>query len=348
MMRAVLAVMGKELRDILRERSIVAALVVQFFIAAFSAFLSVGLLGLYDPSSIDATTRAEVVYAGPGDFADAMEGERNLRVGRETAERALEVYRSGGATAFVEETVETTGVRVITVLVPEGTIEGTLLLTQLRGLLDGYEHELRVQHQDQLGQAVVAVEAPGTSSSFGFAYGTLLPLLLLTPVFLSGAIAGDSFVHEVQTRSLLVLRSAPAPLWAILAGKVGLPVLLAPVQAALWLALLAANGAPASNLWALLLLASALALLFGALSVALAARLRRQGPVQAAYAVIVLVLAASGLLLPHDPLNLIALLGSGAPPATVWATLAALVVASFAVAALALPYAARVVRSDRA
>lgn len=353
--RAVLAVAGKDLRDILRERSILASLTVQLFVAGFSAFLSVGLSGLYDPASVDSFPRAEVGYAGPGGFDAYLERPPNLDVTRMTAEEGLAAFRAGDLGALVEETWPDgpDGPRVLTLQMAEGTLETTLLVTQVKGLLQDYEHDLRLARQDRLGQQVLRVEAPegggdeGDASSYAFLYGTLLPLLVLTPVFLSGAIAGDAFVQEVQTKTLLLLRASPLSVTALLAGKLLVPVALAPLQVLLWVGLLRLNGLVVHHLLPLLGLAVLLAVLLASLGIALAAWVRKEGQVQAAYALVVLLLSVASLLLPHDVLNLITLLATGTPPGTVWLTLGLLGLAAAVSAAAGLPFAARRIRRDK-
>ena len=351
-LRAMLAVAGKDLRDVLRERSILASLLVQLFVAGFSTFLSVGLSGLYDPSSIDTFPRVDAAYAGPGGFDDYLvgPGQRNLRLEHLNATEGLARFEAGELALLVEETVAADGTRTVTLLMPEGTLQTTLLLTQAKGLLQDYEHDLRLANQGRLGQEVLRVEAPdsGRAASYGFVYGTLLPLLVLTPVFLSGAIAGDAFVQEVQTRTLLLLRASPLSVPAVLAGKLLVPVLLAPAQVALWVGLLALNGIAVNGLLAILALATLMAILLAGLGVALASWVRKEGQVQASYALVVLLLGVASLLLPHDVLNLVALFGSGDPPATAWLAFGIVGVAAAASAGLGLPFAARRIRRDQA
>jgi ABC-type Na+ efflux pump permease subunit len=348
-----MAVAGKDLRDILRERSILASLVVQLFVAGFSTFLSVGLTGLYDPSSVEAFPDAEVGYAGPaGDFDGFdtyLAQERNIQLVPTTAEGGLQAFRDGRLAALVEETLDPGGTRTVTLLMADGTLQTTLLLTQVKGLLQDYEHDLREANQDRLDQEVLRIDAPpgGRAASFGFTYGTLLPLLVLTPVFLSGAIAGDAFVQEAQTRTLLLLRASPLSVTSVLAGKLLVPVVLAPVQVLLWIGLLRLNGIVVHALWAVLLLCTLLALLLASLGVALATWVRKEGQVQASYALVVLLLAVASLLLPHDVLNLVALLASGSPPASAWATFGILAAAAALCAVIGLPFAARRIQRDQ-
>jgi len=354
--RAIRAVAGKELRDILRERSILASLVVQLFVAGFSTFLSVGLTGLYDPGSVQAFPRADVAYAGPADlpvaqgFEPYLARQPNLAVTATPAQAGLAAFREGRVAMVVEESAPDgpNGTRTVTLLLAQGTLQTTLLLTQAKGLLQDYEHDLRVERQGNLTQEVLKVDAPagGRSASFGFVYGTLLPLLVLTPVFLSGAIAGDAFVQEVQTRTLLLLRASPLSVPGTLAGKLVVPVLLAPAQVLLWVGLLALNHVAVHGILAIALLAMLMAILLASLGIALASWVRKEGQVQAAYALVVLLLAVASLLLPHDVLNLVALLGTGAMTASAWLTYGIVAAAALLSAVLGLPFAASRIRRD--
>lgn len=349
-MKALFAVAGKEARDILRERTILVSLLVQLFVAGFSAFLSVGLTGLYDPSSVEAYPQTDVGYAGPGGFDAYLRGEPNLRLVPLDANTALARFRAGDLGAVVEETwSDANGVRTLTILLPDGTIEGTLLLTQVKARLQDYEHDLRIERQTRLDQQIL--EAPqakdGRAGSYAFTYGTLLPLLILTPIFLSGAIAGDSFVHEVQTRTLILLRASPLSGPALLAGKLLVPVLLAPAQVALWIGLLELNGIHVPGILLLLAVALVVALLMAGIGVALASLIRHEGQVQATYALVVLVLSVAALILPHDPLNVLALAATNAMTTSAWVTLGIWGLAASLSVGLGLPFAARRIRRDQ-
>ncbi len=345
-----LAIARKELADILRERSILVALLVQFFIAAFSAFLTVGLLGLYDPESSPAVAGARVGYIGPGGF-DQFLDQPGLEWETYGTEEALALFEAGRLDAIVQETYDdANGTRRVTLLLPEGEVQGTLLVTRLKGLLQDYEAELRIERQDRLTQELIEVEQPSGRPPlpFGFLYGTLLPLLLLTPVFLCGAIAADSFVHEVQHGTLGLLRSAPATLGAVITGKLLVPLVLAPLQVLLWIGLLQLNGIPVAGVVVLLALAAVLALMLSGIGIAVAAAVRKQGPGQAAYALVALILAVASLLLPRDILNTIALTATDGLDAAGGSTLVLVATFAAAIGALGIWFAAVRVRRDHA
>lgn len=342
---SILAIAGKEVRDILRERSIIVAVLVQFFIAAFSTFLTVGLLALYDPGSASARPQADVGYTGPGGFADELASLRNLDLHRGMG---LSDFHNGTIDAAIEETIRPDGAHTITIVIPEGELQSTLLVTQLRDVLQAYETKLRLANQTALTHSLV--ELPDDQSRapvpYGFVYSTLVPLLLLTPVFLAGAVAGDAFTQEIERKTLLILRSAPISTRRVLLGKLIVPTLLAPLQFLLWAALLLANRQPVHNLPLLLVLSMAITLLLAGTGYAIAARLKREGPVQASYALIALGLAVGSLLLPRDPLNLIARLASGNLDSTAIVTVICIVAAAVAAAWWGTADAARRIRKD--
>jgi len=346
--RAAARVAAKELRDVLRERSIAIALLVQFFIAAFSAGLSVGLLALYDPGSVQSHLRADVAYTGPGGFDAELLGTSNLRLVRVAdAATALSQFQAGRYAAVVQEQAPdgANGTRRVTLLLPDGQVESTLLVTQMKGLLQDYELQLRNARQGRLEHTILSLPGgPAAAPPYAFLHATLVPLLLLTPVFLSGAIAADALSQELQARTFVLLRSAPASLGALLTGKLAVPVLLAPAQFLLWVGLLRLNGIAVGNVGILAGLAAGLTLLLAGIGFALAARRRRDGPTQASYAFVALALAAASLLLPRDPLNLVAVLSAGRLDPVSWTTLGILAVAAMLAAVLGVGDAARGIR----
>jgi ABC-2 type transport system permease protein len=340
------AIARKELRDILRERTILVAIVVQLFIAGFSTFLVVGLSALYDPATVQRFPVADIAYAGPdGDdpVLEALGSARNLRLERMDAQSAQQAFVRGEADAAIAAVRAADGTWRVTLLLPEPGIQSTLLLTQLKAVLGDLQLDLRQQAQERLQSPVLEV-APPTGRPplpFAFAYATLLPILVLTPVFLAGATASDSVVQERQDRTLLLLRASPVPVAQVLLGKLLVPVLLAPLQVALWTALLALNGIPVQGVPVLLGATAAAALALASVGVAIAAWAQRPGQAQAAYALAALALAVGSLLLPRTPANALALAATGGMDGAAWLTFGAVAAAAILAAAVALPWVAR-------
>jgi len=259
--------------------------------------------------------------------------------------QALQAWRNGEFDVVVEE--RGTDVRTITVLVADGDPVTTLHVTRLKGLLQDYEQQLRQQEAGRLETQLLVLEPGPAAKPIAFAYATLLPLLVLVPVFLAGSIAGDAFSQEVQQRTLLLLRSTPARVADIVGGKLLVAVLLAPLQVALWLALYAANGFVVHNAVLLLAFATALALLLAAVGLAIAVWVRNEGQTQAAYAFVAIGLGVASLALPRDPLNTIAWLATGAMDAATWATLAMVAATSIVVTIAAVWSATVAIARDK-
>jgi ABC-2 type transport system permease protein len=347
-MSRLLVLARKEMGDILRERSILLALLTQFFVAAFSAFLTVGLVGLYDPDAVDARPDTRLAYVGPGGFDQYLDETPNLVVHRLPISEALQRFQAGDLAAIIEETyTDTQGARTVTFLLPEGEIQTTLLVTQLKDLLRAYEKDLRVEREHRIQETLVYVATQAKPNAYyGFAFTVLLPLLVLTPVFLAGATTGDSLAHEFHTHTIHLLRASPLRPTQIVLGKLAAPVFLVPAQVLLWCLLLGLNGLRVSNLGLLLVLATALGLLMAAASILVASLVRREGQTQAAYALLVLVLLGASLLLPRDPLNLVARLGVGHADASNLVALGLYLIAALATLALAVAAARRRLRHD--
>lgn len=313
----------KEARDVMRERTIVLALVVQLFVAAFSAFLAVGLVALYDPSSLDTDSQLEVGYAGPGGFDDQIADNRAFQVVEVGREEGIEAFRAGEIDALaVEQATNDSEPRRVHLRVPQGELRSTLIVNELKSALDTYEHELRQERSDRLAGEVLRVEGPDEPSvSFNFAYGVLLPLLVAAPAFLSGAITADSLSDEINEGTLLLLRSTPLSPAEIVTGKLATPVLLVPAQVALWMGMLWLNGLPTAAPLVVLAAATALGAILCACGVIVGAIAQREGPTQAGYTLVVLALAGLSVLLPQDPANLIARAGVGTVSTASWVTL---------------------------
>lgn len=78
-----LVIFRKELRSVLDEKTIVLAITIQLFIAAFSSFLVIGLVAMYDPASVRGGGLKVGVAGGrlPGDVGGGgVSGGRGRRI----------------------------------------------------------------------------------------------------------------------------------------------------------------------------------------------------------------------------------------------------------------------------
>lgn len=309
----------KEFRDILREKTLVVAFLIQLFIAGFSTLLLTGLLALNDVGSSGVAPNVPIAYNGDG---TALPYLADFDVDEMPVGDAWDAFDAGIVGGMVFET--SGDVQRITIIVPDGELHTSLLIAALQDALGRYEDDLRAERADRLETELLRFPAPKRDASYTFVHASLVPLLVLTPVVLAGAIAGDSLGQERRAGTLSVLRSTPATLRTIVLGKLLVPVGLVPFQVGLWALLLAVNGYPIHVVW-VLVLATALAAILAGLGLLTTTLVQDEAVSQAAYAIVVLVLAGLALAMPRDPVNLIALFAAGVPDSVGWATLGVLV-----------------------
>jgi ABC-2 type transport system permease protein len=321
-LRRSLAIAQKDFRDILRERTILLALVLQLFIAAFSSFLLVGLVSLYNPDEAEAHTDSRIAYVGPGPFGRYLDDNSSLRVSIVDQQNAKILFDEGNVDAIVEEMYDEPGqVRTVNLLLPEGELQTTLLVTVIKEQLKGYERVLRDAREGSLETTIIYIEAPGVPNPFyAFAYALLVPLLLTVPTFLSGAIAADAVTQEVDTRTIEILRSSPAGSRGIYAGKIIAPIVLAPIQGLLWILLFRLNRIQIVHPIPMLILITAITTIVVCAAVLFALALRKQGDAQIAYSLFVLVILGLAQLLPQPVLTALARLAVGSLTLLEWST----------------------------
>jgi len=298
----------RDLSSLSREKTIVLALLIQLFIAAFSSFLVVGLTSLYDPGSVAAD---DIVIGVAGDDADAlvdaareMDSVRTLTYANE--ERVREAYRQGDVHAAI--ITDGAGGRInVEVVAPTESIETTLLVDQARTLLEKVEANERTERAGFLERSLVPVpDDVDASQYFGFTYTVLVPLLLFLPPFISGSVAVDALTEEMERGTLELLRTAPVSLVDIVDGKALAMVLIAPLQGLLWIGLLGFNGISVANVVPLLAMVTAFATIVVVIGLLLGVLTGRRRQAQLLYSVVVLFGFGTLTLLPEHPATTVA------------------------------------------
>ena len=331
-----ITIAGREFDSLRREKTILLALALQLFIAAFSSFLVVGLVSLYDPGGVEGY---EVDVAVTGDASEELiRASREVRGvdaqfyrSEETAMRAFHEYRATGVDAVL--VAETRDERVfLRAVAPDSNVQTTVVVVQLRDVVRSFERAERTDRAAHLDSLPLELPPEAASSPyFGFTYTVLLPLLLFLPVFISGSVAVDSLTEEIERETLELLRVAPVSLTEVVDGKLLTAAGLAPIQAALWIGLLELNDTSVANVPALLALVAALALLICGLGAALALLTPERRAAQFLYSIAVLFVFGGTALLPNGPINAAARLAIGSGGGAEYLSVAAVVVGSVVV-----------------
>jgi len=330
----------RDVASLSREKTIVLALFIQLFVAAFSSFLVVGLTSLYDPGSVSGS---QVVVGVSGEHTDALieaaEEQDSVRaVGFPSNEEARRAYVDGELNAALL-TTDSEGRITVEVVAPEENIRTTLIVTEIRDLLEAVERNERIARAGSLDYRTIPV--PGevdASPYFGFTYTVLVPLLLFLPPFISGSIAVDAFTEEIERGTMELLRVAPVTLVDIVDGKAMGMIAIAPLQALLWILLLGFNGIQVANAVPLLAVVTAFATVVVVLGLLLGLLTGTRRQAQLLYSVVVLLVFGTLVFLPEHPATTVAKLAVDSPT-----TLTFLHVAGYAVAAVVLYLLARAV-----
>jgi ABC-type Na+ efflux pump permease subunit len=330
----------RDVASLSREKTIVLALFIQLFVAAFSSFLVVGLTSLYDPGSVSGS---QVVVGVSGEHSDALieaaEDQDGVRaVGFTSNEEARQAYVDGELNAALL-TTDSEGRITVRVVAPEENIRTTLIVTEIRDLLEAVERNERIARADSLDSQTIPVPgAVDASPYFGFTYTVLVPLLLFLPPFISGSIAVDAFTEEIERGTMELLRVAPVTLVDIVDGKAMGMIAIAPLQAAMWILLLGFNGIQVANAVPLLVLVTAFATVVVVLGLLLGLLTGTRRQAQLLYSVVVLLVFGTLVFLPEHPATTVAKLAVDSPTALTFGH-----VAGYAVGAVALYLLARAV-----
>lgn len=293
------------------------AILIQLFIAAFSSFLAVGLVSLYDPGSVSGEFTVEFGVTGEAsdDIRPVFADERSWQaVEYPNRQTALNDFRRGEVHAVLVVERGPQGRAQVDAIAPDGNIQTTLVVTQLKEVLDQFEQRERQRLSSRLErQPVDPVPDAGSSPYFGFTYTVLVPLLTFLPVFLSGSTTVDAITEEYDRGTLELLRVTPLTGTDIVDGKLLAMGLLAPLQAGTWLVLLSFQGTAISNPLEIVLLVTAFSIAVVALGALLALHLRDRKQAQFLFSMALLVVFSATYLLPESPANTVAKLAIGSP-----------------------------------
>lgn len=317
--RSRITVANRDLSSLSREKTIVLALLIQLFVAAFSSFLVVGLTSLYAPGSVAG---GEVTVAVVGDageeFVDAASEVDGLVLTEyDSLDAATGAFEADRVQAVVEartEAHDSGDVVSVTATAPASSLRKTVVVVRLREALEALERAERVERSGSIERSLVPLPPEVDASPYlGFSYTILVPLLLFLPVFISGSVAVDSVTEEVERGTLELLRVSPLSLAEIIGGKGLAAAILAPAQAVLWLLLLSVNGIPVSNVPTLVAFVAALSVLVVGTGVGVALAVPDRQRAQLLYSLGILGAFAAGAFLPEPPATTAARLAIGSP-----------------------------------
>jgi ABC-type Na+ efflux pump permease subunit len=318
MMTPFLAVVKKELWSVIRDRTILIAVLIQLFIASFSSGLLLGVLSLYDPDTIMQSGRVQIKIGlvGPsGNPLEALMLESNLRVipyaTLAEAESAFYENKVNAVILIPADTGDAGSARStaeIKLYLPNSDAVSSLIRMVIQGPFKKYENTLRAQN----GIEVRYTDLKGKpSTSFEFIYAVLLPMLMFFPAFVAGSMSIDSFTEEVENNTLQTLLSAPLSVNGMIGAKIVAAVILSTLQCIAWLTLMQLNGIAIQNMLWILLLAVIVAGITSTSAMLAAVFLKDRERSQFIYSLMLLAATGIGTLLDISPIKTLSRLGIG-------------------------------------
>ncbi len=311
----------KEMFSLFHEKTLVLAIIIQLLIASFSSLLVIGLASFFDPSALGKYEgqRANVGIVGEGELKQFIEKSSVKPYYYRDLGSALSAFNNNKIDAVVViPSQESGGNEIIQVIIylPKSDIKGTLVTLQLKKPLEDYETFVREVRSPRIGFEPVRLYVDSlpqkTSTYFEFIYGILIPLLVFTPVFISGGLVIDMFTEEFERKTMELLLVSPVSFLEILNGKMLVAVIIVPIQVFLWLLLVRLNGVAVYNVWIILLLISIIAVVIVLIGALVAVKYRERAISQYMYSLILILLLLIGYLFAGSPFNLVTRLSSGA------------------------------------
>jgi len=308
-----LAIVKKEIASVLRDRTILIAILLQLFIASFSSALLLGMLSLYDADTIlrfgGAGIRFGVVSSTEDNQLSVLMTSRGLNViPFSTFDQAQTAYYEGGVNAIIDAPQNTNGLTEIKLYLSDSDTVSSLIRMVIQETLKQYENYLRTQK----GIDIRYTELKGEpSTSFEFVYSVLLPILMFFPAFVAGSMSIDSLTEEIENNTLHTLLSAPLTVNGMISAKITSVIILSGLQCAAWLVLLKSNEVAVQNtgwIFLLALIVSGITATAGALG-AIAFKDRERS--QFIYALMLLATVAISNLLNLSPIATLSRLAIG-------------------------------------
>lgn len=302
----------RELKSIAKEKTIIFAIMIQFFIASFSSVILVGIMAFYDPTSIGESTRVTIKVGVVSETDNPLSGylrDRDIIVNSFSDLTAAEAaFRSGQVDAVVFIPPSRSGVTDMKLILPKLDTKKTIIMMVMDEPLKRYENYLREANGVQLKYKSSGGSTPTT---YEFLYSIIIPILMLFPALIAGSIVIDTVSEELENKTFDTLMSAPISLGQVFSAKVSAAIITAVFQIIIWAGLLRLNGIIIHRPALVLLLAAIIAATISFSAAIIALYFKDRERAQFMYSIGLVVGIGGSYFLNPSPLNLITKLAAG-------------------------------------
>lgn len=307
-----LTLLKRELKSVTKEKTIMVAIIIQFFVASFSSVLLIGIMSFYDPESIGHSTqvRVDVGVVGNTDspLLGFLKGKNLTVVYFYDVDDAEDAFRSGRVDTVIFIPESNNGVVDIKLVLPELDAMQTVILMLLQEPLERYENYLREINGVELRYKDLGGE-PHTT--YEFLYSLIIPILMLFPAFIAGSIVVDAVAEEFENKTFDTLQSAPVSVNGVFASKVLAAVIISALQCIMWAVLLRLNGLFIQNVGFVLLLSVIVAAFISIGAAIIALYFKDRERAQFTYSIVLIAAAGLSYFIDPSPFSLITRLATG-------------------------------------
>ncbi len=313
-MKGFLSMVLREIKALRKEKTIMFAILMQFFIASFSSVILLGIMVYYDPGSIGQNAQVNLNVGVLGNynnrFVSYLEERNHRAIPFSDAAKAEAAFKAGMLDAIVFLPDESKNPVEIKLVLPDMDAQATLVLMLLKQPMENYENYLRqkegifARYQDVQGK-------PFTSNEF--LYTIIIPILMFFPAFIAGSMVIDSISEEIENKTLDTLLSTPLSINNITSAKIIASLVVGVFQCLLWIVLLGFNGFSIQNAWLILLLSVLVTAVISMLALIVALSFRDRERSQFIYSLVILVMFTFSYFVNPSPFALVARLATGDP-----------------------------------
>lgn len=306
------AIFKKEVNAVLKERTIVLAILIQLIIASLSSVILVGLISFYDPETIGDNSNIKIKVGLIGDGNNPLVGylqEKGISVKLYALPgNAEEDFKKGAIDAILYLQGDRGSIVDMKLYLPKSDSRATVLLMVLKDPLQKYENYLRENN----GITLLSTNVDGKSgTTYEFLYTFIVPMLMLFPAFIAGSIIIDTLSEEFENNTIDTLLSSPVTLNEMLFAKIAAVVFIAAFQCLLWPILLYVNRIYIDNIGLILLLSIFIAAFISAASALITIFFKDRERSQFIYSLLLMILGSLSYFLNPSPFSLMARLATG-------------------------------------
>ena len=210
-----LPIVKKIFFDLLREKTIVFAILLQLFIILTASLLMTNSMSIFNPENVLGDT-INIAITGDRTLSERVKqyfDEPNMNVVIiEDYNEALEKFYSEDVDVVIDIGIRDNFVPIyIELILPKGDIKHSMILAQIKDKLEIYENVLREKHLAEPDSIMLdrlrikETSNPVATQIFEALYSILIPFLILMPGILLGGLIIDILIEELEKKTLNIL-----------------------------------------------------------------------------------------------------------------------------------------------